>query len=219
VAEVLVENGIPEGRVRVVPDGLPPDAFVEKDMPAFPPYRLVHAGAFDGRKGQGLAVEVLAGLTGRGRDVTLTLLGEGPERAPIEALARKLGVANRCFFKGLVDNVAQEFASAHLLLLPSDSEGAPLVLAEAMAAGCPSVAHDIGGVRELLCDGRAGLLIPGLRTRDWEEAVASLLDSAIERTHLVDAGRRAASERTIETTAEILLYEFRKLSERIEVEP
>lgn len=211
-AAVLIESGIPEGKIRVVPDGLPPESYVDVPPALSPPYRLVHVGAFDGRKGQALAVEILAALAGRGKDVVLTLLGEGAERPAIEDLARKLGVASRCTFRGLVPDVPRELSQAHLLLLPSDSEGAATILTEAMAAGCPVIAHDVGGVRETVCDGRSGRLVAGLRLPDWEEAVGSLLDSSGERESLIEAGRQTASSRTIANTADILLHEFRQLS-------
>lgn len=209
VAAELRAAGVLPDRIRLVPDGLPPEAFVDTAPPAPPPFRLVHAGAFDGKKGQGVAVEVLARLRASGHDALLLLLGEGPERSAVEALAMRLGVRAACDFRGEVPTITGELASSHLLLLPSESEGAPLVLAEAMAAGCACAASEVGGAAEMLEGGRAGLLVPGHSPDLWTAAVASLLDDAPRRHALVEAGRRAAAARTVEKTARDLHHELR----------
>jgi len=201
VADVLVAAGIPRERIAVVPDGLPPEAYLDVPAPAAPPYRLVHIGAFDGQKGQEVVVRVIARLRDAGRLATALFLGDGPTRAEIERLAAGAGVADRCTFAGSVVDVPARLAASHLLLLPSASEGAPLALVEAMAAGCPAVSHDVGGARELTDGGTAGLLLPDLEPARWEAAVASLLDAGDERARLVAAGRRFASTRTVDRAA------------------
>jgi glycosyltransferase involved in cell wall biosynthesis len=210
VAATLAEAGIDPSRVAVVPDGLPPEAFVEVPVPPAPPFRLVHVGAFDGRKGQGIAVETLARLVARGHDATLLLLGSGPEQAAVAARARALGVAERCHFAGEVDDVATRLAASHLLLLPSESEGAPLALVEAMAAGCPVLAHAVGGIPELVAHGNAGRLVSSLGPEAWEAAVSDLLDDPAERLRLVRAGRAAAATRTLSRTVALVEAELEK---------
>ncbi len=200
VAEALEAAGIAAERIAVVPDGLADDAFRENVAAPPPPFRLVHAGAFDGLKGQELVVETLARLAAGGMDATALFLGDGPERAAVEARARARGVGPRCTFEGQVDDPGSRFAACHLLLLPSASEGAPLVLAEAMAAGCAVVAHDVGGSREMVEGGGAGVLVPSLDPGAWEDAVRGLLLDAGRRARLVDAGRAAARLRTIGRT-------------------
>jgi glycosyltransferase involved in cell wall biosynthesis len=208
VARALEEAGIEPSRVAVIPDGLPAAAFVEAPHPPRPPFRLVHVGAFDGQKGQGLAVEVLGGLVARGVDATLLFLGDGPERASIEARAMALGVSPRCVFAGEVEDVPARLAASHLLLLPSTSEGAPLALLEAMAAGCPVVAHAVGGIPELTAQGTAGALVASLVEEDWEAAVAALLGDSRERERLASAGRAVAKGRTIERTVSLVEAEL-----------
>jgi glycosyltransferase involved in cell wall biosynthesis len=200
VADALRAAGVAAQKVAVVPDGLPDDAFRASTAPPPPPFRLVHAGAFDGLKGQEVVVETLARLAKRGLDATALFLGDGPGRPSVEALARARGVADRCTFAGQVEDAGARFAACHLLLLPSASEGAPLVLVEAMAAGCAVVAHDVGGAREVAEGGGAGVLVPSLDPGAWEAAVSGVLLDGERRARLVAAGRAAADARRIGRT-------------------
>ena len=200
VAGALEAAGVPPAKIAVVPDGLPVEAFVDAPAPPAPPFRLVHVGAFDGRKGQEVAVDVVARLVRRGVDATMQFLGSGPERSAVEARAAAAGVTDRCVFAGEVADVATTLAASHLLLLPSDSEGSPLALVEAMAAGCPVLAHAVGGIPELTDHGAAGALVSSLAPEAWESAASSLLSDAEERARLIAAGRAKASGRTLQRT-------------------
>ncbi len=200
VAESLERAGVPAEKVAVVFDGLPDEAFLESVSPTPPPFRLVHAGAFDGWKGQDVVVEILARLVAGGLDATVLFLGGGPRRAAVEALAAARGVVDRCTFAGNVEDTAAHFAACHILVFPSASEGGPLVLVEAMAAGCIAVGHDVGGSREMVADGAAGLLVSSLDPAKWEDAVRGLLLDPERGARFVEAGRTAARERTIART-------------------
>ena len=211
VAASLEAAGVPAGKIAVIPDGLPGEAFRESTAPATPPFRLVHAGAFDGMKGQEVVVETLARLVSGGVDATTLFLGDGPARAGVEALARARGVAGRCEFPGQVEDAAARFASSHLMLLPSASEGGPLVLVEAMAAGCPVVGHDVGGSREMVAGGSAGILVASLDPSEWEAAARSVLFDRGRRERLVAAGYAAARVRTIGRTVDLVEAELRRI--------
>jgi glycosyltransferase involved in cell wall biosynthesis len=207
---VLEGSGVPASRIAVVEDGLDPTAFLERPSPSPPPYRLVHAGAFDGRKGQALVVEVVARLAAAGVDATASFLGEGPDRARVEQRARKLGVPDRCTFPGRVDDVPARLAGSHLLLLPSASEASPLVVLEAMAAGCAVLAHDTGGVGALLRGGTCGRLVAGLGPDAWSAAARDLLLDADARAALVAAGRASVAGRTSARTAALVEAELER---------
>ena len=206
----LRRYGVPAEKVRVVPDGLPPGAFVERPAAAAPPHRLVHAGAFDGRKGQAVVVEVLARLAGAGLDARATFLGDGPDRPRVEERARSLGVLGRCAFEGRVEDVGARLAASHLLLLPSESEAAPLVLLEAMAAGCAVLAHDTGGVAEMTRGGACGRLLSTLDAGAWADEARRLLADDGARATLIAAGREAVAGRTTERTATLVEAELER---------
>jgi len=88
----------------------------------------------------------------------LLMAGDGPERAPAEALARELGVAEFVHFLGKRDHVERLIPLAHVLLMPSEMESFGLAALEAMACGVPPVATRVGGVPELITDGVDGYL-------------------------------------------------------------
>jgi len=200
VAASLRLAGIDDGKITVLPDGLPPRAFLDRPGAPAPPYRLVHVGAFDGLKGQDVAIAALDRLVARGLDATLLFLGDGPWRAKAEADATARGLAPRCHFAGEVRDVPDQLAASHLLLLPSRSEGASMTLMESMAAGCPVLVHDLPGPRELCQSGTAGALLPTLDPEAWAVEIARLLLHPGERACFSVGGRAAAAEWTIERT-------------------
>jgi glycosyltransferase involved in cell wall biosynthesis len=200
VAASLRRAGIDDARITVLPDGLPPGAYVDRPAPEGPPHRLVHVGAFDGLKGQDVAIAALERLVARGLDVALLFLGDGPGRPQAERDAAGRGLAPRCVFAGEVRDVPERLAASHLLLLPSRSEGASMTLMEAMAAGCPVLVHDLPGPRELCRNGTAGALLPTLEPGAWAEEISRLLLHPPERACYTAGGRAAAAEWTIERT-------------------
>ena len=97
-------------------------------------------------------------LLDRDVDAWLCLVGDGPERAPMERRAHELGIARRCLFVGYQDDVAPYYEAIDALLLPSVNEGTPVSVIEALAAGRPAVATRVGGVPDVVRDGVDGFL-------------------------------------------------------------
>lgn len=119
---------------------------------------VVSVGALIARKGQALVVEALAAIPG----ASLVLVGDGPERAALQAQAARLGIADRVRLTGALppDEVAMLLAAADAMALPSQSEGLANAWVEALASGTPIVIADVGGARELLDRTEAGALVP-----------------------------------------------------------
>ncbi len=124
---------------------------------------------------------------------TLLVLGEGPERARLEALSAELGVADRVRFAGVVapEEVPSVLAAADLYVLNSVSEGLPHSVLEAMAAGVPVVATRVCGTPEVVEDGATGLLV----APDAPEELRSALTRLLEDRSLGEALARRAIER------------------------
>lgn len=143
-------------------------------------------------KGHGVLLAAIARVAESGASVTATIVGDGPRRAALEQLARQLGIGDLVRFAGSVgqDDIARYYEQADVFCLPSFSEGLPVVLLEAMAAGVPVVASRIAGIPELIEDGRSGLLVPPGRADLLADALRSLLVDPGRRAELAAEGRR-----------------------------
>lgn len=116
------------------------------------PVRLLFAGALKRDKGVHHVLRIAHNLLERGCDLRLDLVGDGPERPDFEQSARELGIAPRTVFHGWLPRprIAEHYAQAHFLLLPSKSEGWPKVIGEAMAFGAVPVASSVGSIPQYL---------------------------------------------------------------------
>ena len=128
-------------------------------------------------KGQAVLIDAFARLkatTGAigGRDVQLVVIGDGPERAALEARARDLGVATATHFLGLRADVPDILPALDVFCLPSFNEGLPRSILEAQAAGVPVVSSDVGGCKHAVCP-TTGLLVP---PNDPEQLAQALHD-------------------------------------------
>lgn len=116
------------------------------------PLRILCVGRLIERKGQHHLIEAVKGLADEGIDVRLDLVGTGDARADNEALAARLGLADRVHFLGYVprEKIAVHYAAAHVFVLPSYNEGMSVALLEAMSSGLAVVVTPTGGTPELV---------------------------------------------------------------------
>jgi glycosyltransferase involved in cell wall biosynthesis len=148
-------------------------------------------------------LEAVAELAKARPEVRLVVAGDGPDRAKLEARAKRLGLAPRVEFRGYQSQaqVRELLRHTDVFAMASFAEGVPVVLMEAMAAGVPVIATRIAGVPELVEDGANGYLVsPGEPTAIARKA-ALLLDDAELRNRLGAAGR-AKVEREFNITTE-----------------
>lgn len=140
-------------------------------------------------KNFGVLIEAFARLRAR-RPCRLLILGEGRERAALERLAGRLGVAADVALPGFVDNPYAWLARARLFASSSRSEGSPNALTEALALGIPVVASNcLSGPREILQDGRYGRLVPVDDVAAMTDALAAALDETPDPEFLGQAAR------------------------------
>ena len=115
------------------------------------------------------------------RAVRLIILGEGPERMMLESLTEELGVTDDVALPGFVDNPLAYYSRAAVFVLSSRWEGLPTVLIEALACGAPVIATDCpSGPREILADGRYGLLLPPGDVEEMCAAIETALEGDLE---------------------------------------
>lgn len=197
-AEHLVDSGVSPARVRVIPLGIDLDAARDAPRPAaMDPRRwVVYAGRLVPEKGVRELIEVAGRhLVGAG----LLVVGDGPDRAALEAAARRLGATDRIRFVGAVAHaeVLPYLRHADVVVLPSWFEERGRVLIEAMAVGTPVVASRTGGIPATVQDGVNGLLVP---PRD-QDALGAAIDRVLCDRRFAEAmgkaGRATASGHTI----------------------
>jgi len=178
------------GQVLVVRNGLDVSTFVcDPRLPERT--HVVGAGRLVPQKRWDLLVSAVQRVTAAGHDVHVTVAGEGPLGGELEALARRLGVADRVRFMGLSRDVPQLLAGASFLVLASDYEGCPNVVMEAMACGRAVVATEAGDVPYLVEDGVTGFVV---RPGDLDGLVARM--TALARSpELVARMGRAGRQR------------------------
>ncbi len=139
-------------------------------------------------------LEAFGRLREQGIDATLCLVGDGPDRELVERRAHELGVSRNTVFVGYQRDVAPYYSFFDVLLLTSANEGTPAVAIEALAAGTPVVATDVGGVADVVADGLDGILVP---EGDIEALAAALGRLARDRELALRMGV-AGSERVVE---------------------
>jgi glycosyltransferase involved in cell wall biosynthesis len=125
-----------------------------------PPRHLGYVGRLAPEKRPDLVLQVAARLSASYADLRVTMVGAGGLAKPLRSLADQLGISDRCTFTGLVDDVHQWLRKMDILVSLSETEGTPRAVLEAMAAGVTVVATGVGGVPDLITDGRTGVLVP-----------------------------------------------------------
>ena len=139
----------------------------------------------------------------------LLLAGDGEERAALEAQATTLGAASRIHFLGFRRDVEAVIAGLDVFVLPSLNEGMGRVLVAAMGLGVPVVATRVGGVPDVVEDGRQGLLVPPADPAALTKAVAALLGDAPRAAAMGAAGRARASLFSLEVMLDRLAALYR----------
>lgn len=216
--DALIDLGAPAERIEVVRNGVDLEVFAPPaDRAALrarlrlpPPGEepvLLFVGNLVPLKRCHLCIEALAELP-RGR---LMIAGAGPERPRLEALADRLGVGGRVRFLGRLSQgeLAPWYGAADALLLPSEREGLPNVVMEAMACGTPVVASHLPGTAEAVSVAAAGRLVGEPDGRTMAEAVRRLLAESLPRS----ATREHAATFSWEAAGLNLALLYRRLGE------
>lgn len=120
----------------------------------------------------------------------LELVGDGPLLMPARALSEALGLDDRVSFSGACDDVPERLAAADLFVLVSDWEGLPLSILEAMRAGLPVIASNVGGVSEALVDGETGFLVERKSVDQLADAISQLVASRALRERMGEHGKQ-----------------------------
>jgi glycosyltransferase involved in cell wall biosynthesis len=195
LADLLARVGIHPSNIRSIPNGIDVEVFA-KALPTF---------SEEIGKGKKITVGMVSRLApGKGADfllraaqmllkeypdVVFAFIGEGPERGRLMQLAQALKIATSCVFAGQRHDMPEVYASLDVVVLPSFSEGMPMSILEAMAAGKPVVASPVGAIPAVVQADRTGLLVEPGNVTGLYEAIKKLLDAPELRRNFGEAGR------------------------------
>lgn len=191
---------VPARKLRVVPNGIHAHPFRARD--AGPRAALASSlglasgtaligfvGRLNWAKDLQMMLEAFARLRERRDDVALVLVGEGNERAALEASIDRSGIGDRVFLLGDRGDVPELLPAFTMFAMSSISEGYSIALLEACACALPIVVTDVGGNAEIVSDGVNGLVVPPRDTDAFACAIEALLDDPDRATEMGRAGR------------------------------
>ena len=178
------------GRTVVVHNAVDTTSFLPARRTEGPP-RIVSVARFAFPKDFATLVRALALVAA---DFRATFVGEGPALSDVATIVEMQGLERKVELLGSRGDVRELLASSDVFVLSSRSEGHPVSLLEAMAAGLPVVATDVGGVAESVVHGQTGLLVPAGDVTALAAALGRLVDDEELRRRLGKAGRARASE-------------------------
>lgn len=183
--ESLVDSfGIPEGKIKHIPNSLDLESWNENadKVKARQKFGFVNGykyvglvGRLVGFKGHKYAIDAMPGILGSSPDVRLVIAGDGPDREKLMSLSEKLGLRDKVYFKGHVDNMHEMYNAFDYFLFPSVNEPFGIAVLEAMASRLPIVAADSGGVSEILKDGETALMVKPADSDDITEKMTRLI--------------------------------------------
>ena len=170
--------------------------------------RLVCVGRLIPIKGHLVLLRALALARTRVPEISLDVAGRGPLGPALQAYARELGVEDAVRFLGFVSPVAGAFEDAAVAVVPSLGEGFGMVALEAMERARPVVASAVGGLPEIIDDGRTGLVVPSADAEALADAIVELASDLGRARAMGAAGRERAlaeftPERCVERTEEL----------------
>jgi glycosyltransferase involved in cell wall biosynthesis len=199
VAAAVARGGV---RARVIPNGVAvaPRPWSAAEIAAAraalslpsEAYVVGYVGRFSQDKNPLLFVEMAALVAPRCPSAQFLMLGDGPLRAAAEERAHVLGLGPRLRFAGFRPNASELLPLLDVLALTSDSEGSPLIVLEAMAAGRPVVATSVGDVPSQIVDGETGFLVEPRNVAGLASAVVRLIDETL-RDRMGWTGRERAA--------------------------
>ena len=199
--------GLQESIIPVVYNGIDLSKCIRKnDYEANGVFTIVHVGRFMKVKNHKTLIRAFAKKTKKKESIRLQLLGEGELLDEMKDYAEKLKVADKVEFLGLQSNVYPYLNKADVFCLPSEYEGVPMTLIEAMGTGLPIVASNVGGIPDMLVNGENALLVEPNYVA-VEKAIEKLYNDVEFRIRLGNA----AALRSEEFSAKVMASSYIKI--------
>jgi glycosyltransferase involved in cell wall biosynthesis len=208
-----VQLQVPKDKIDVIPNGVDikkfypmPREAARQELGLSNRRMILSVGKLTPNKGFDMLVRAVKILADRFRDadVDLTIVGEGPYRSQLNKTVASLQLDGRVRLEGPVshEKLRQWYSAADVFCLASETEGWPNVILESLACGTPVIASPAGGVPEIICSDRVGLLVK----RDATQ-IASAIRAALNKTwksgDLVEYAKNYTWERTASAVLEV----------------
>lgn len=201
-AKNLIKLGVPENKIKVIYNG-----FDFSEWETIPNGRkprpdggeLLYVGQIEPRKGIDILLSAFKLVLKSKPEATLSIIGEdmvegGRLTNKYRKMAEELGISKSVAFKGYMMDVTPEYMNKDVFILPSRVEPFGRVLVEAMSAGLPVVASDVGGIPEIIPDEDKGVLVPVDNHQALAEAVLKVLDAGGRASMMAKNGRKYVME-------------------------
>jgi glycosyltransferase involved in cell wall biosynthesis len=202
---LIVNEGIPAPRVSVIYNGVDLRPYSSASESSRLAVRqelglnaddlvIMQVARLDYLKDHATAIRAMDRVVQKRKNARLVLVGEGPERDAIQKQVQESNLGPYVRLLGLRGDVPRLLAAADLFLLTSISEGIPLTIIEAMAAGIPVVATQVGGLAEMIEDGKTGFLAPAGDPDALAERILRVADNPALRAQFGCLARDRASQ-------------------------
>ena len=211
--QMLEQEGVATSSIAVIPNGLDLNAFAER-RPTGSIRNIITVANLRREKSHETLLAAAAVLVRTYPGLRFQIVGDGPRRRELEELSRARGLDAHVEFLGHREDIPTLLAAADAFVLPSRTEAFPNGAIEAMAAGLPVVASDVGGLRDLIAKGRTGVLVPPGDPDALARALQSFIDNpagaeAIGRAGRAEVHQRYAFDRMIASFEDLYLSGLR----------
>jgi glycosyltransferase involved in cell wall biosynthesis len=219
IGELLRSSGIAQRKVAVIANGIDfssllkvEDATSGREFGSGPTIGIV--GRLAKQKGHEFLFAAAPGILQKFPQARFVIVGEGPDRKPLEALAQELGITGSVHFAGYRDDMTTVYADLDLVVMPSLDEGLPITLLEAMAAKRPVIASAVGAVPEVIQLGQSGWLVDPGNVSELEQTMLSVLNDGCLRKRVGANARQSVARFSSEQMARNYLDFYRRMDSR-----
>lgn len=182
-------------KTKVIPVGLEPISKIEKiDLKPQDCQHIVHVGGFTFEKNHEGILRIFQPLLRSNQKIHLHLVGDGPLKSKIEQEVKNLGLASRITFYGFVNNPLSYIKAANVFILPSIIEGLPAVILEAMFCKIPVIAYNVGGIGEIVVNGKTGWLIEKNDESGFKHTLDKVLGSSETNFSKIEIARKMVTD-------------------------
>jgi glycosyltransferase involved in cell wall biosynthesis len=206
--DFLIRRGLDKNKISVIYNGIS-EVEERKALPVTLKGLVIGTAArLTKIKGINYLIEAFSFLVKKYRELSLAILGDGEERKTLENLTGKLGIRESVYFLGSIPNAKSYFTNFDIFVLPSLMDFLPISILEALSVGRAVVATKVGGIPEIIEDGKSGILVPAKDSRTLAEAIEVLIVDRGLREMIGENGYKRfregfTVERMVEKTNEI----------------